>query len=377
MIKNKFLYIFGGRYIVHVIVVIIAVFVATSNIQAQEKRGSLIKFDNKALINKIVKAGEFEDGQKLVEESIDIGQIASKKQNLFYSDERKNSLTYRDKILVDSNEFEIQSEPVNNSETKAKNFIPKKRDKIIYYTVQTGDSVYSIAKKFNITVNTIIWENNLNSRGFIKPGQKLAILPTVGVTYKVKRNDTLIKIAKKFNTTEQEIIKINKIKNSNNLQIGQKLIIPGARKVYERKTSPKRTNYIVRKKKKIIKSVVKSSTKLHWPASCHVITQYFHWRHHGLDIACKHGTPIYAAEDGVVVAAGWATGYGKRIRIDHGNGLVTLYGHCSKLYVRAGQAVNRGDIICAEGTTGWSTGPHLHFEVRKKGVKKNPLTYLR
>ncbi|MCD4705876.1 M23 family metallopeptidase [bacterium] len=94
-------------------------------------------------------------------------------------------------------------------------------------------------------------------------------------------------------------------------------------------------------------------------------------------MACKKGTAIYAAEDGVVQSSGWATGYGKRIIINHGNGMTTLYGHFDKLYVRAGQAVNRGDVIGAMGSTGWSTGPHLHFEVRISGYKKNPLSYIR
>ena len=380
-VKNKFLHIFGSRYLVHTIIIFIAIFVTTSNIKAYEKKGSLIKFDNKMLVGQLIKAGEFEGAEELIEENIDIGTISAKKRNYFYVEETKSSLVYSPQLDIDEsvealgivvrgNGDTLRSTIIDTSET------PKTRTEVEYYIVQSGDTVSAIAKKYNVTSNTIIWENKLNKYGFINLGQKLTILPTTGVVYKVKKYDTISKIANNYNVEESEIMEINKIASASSLQIGQSLIIPGGRKAY---VAPKVTTAKVARSTKTTtyKASITSSDKFLWPASCRTITQYYHWRHHGVDIACKHGTPIYAVEDGTVSASGWSTGYGKRIIINHGNGTKTLYAHFTKLYVRAGQAVNRGDAIGAMGSTGWSTGSHLHFEVRKAGSKKNPLSYIR
>lgn len=98
--------------------------------------------------------------------------------------------------------------------------------------------------------------------------------------------------------------------------------------------------------------------------------------HYGVDIAANTGTPIYAAMDGVVLCAEWESGYGNVIKINHSNGVQTIYGHCSKLFVKTGQTVNKGQKIGEVGSTGNSTGPHLHFEVRVKGKPVNPMSYL-
>lgn len=112
-----------------------------------------------------------------------------------------------------------------------------------------------------------------------------------------------------------------------------------------------------------------------------VITSRFGYRwgrmHEGIDIAASRGTPIVASDSGKVSFAGWRSGYGYCVMINHGNGYQTLYGHASKLYVKAGQYVNKGQKIAAVGSTGRSTGPHVHFEVRKNGVVKNPLKYIK
>jgi murein DD-endopeptidase MepM/ murein hydrolase activator NlpD len=114
-----------------------------------------------------------------------------------------------------------------------------------------------------------------------------------------------------------------------------------------------------------------------WPASG-MITQGYSFYHKAIDIANRGAGPILAADSGVVVAAGWdASGYGNRVLIDHGNGYVTLYGHMSMLQVVDGQRVNRGDVVGQMGSTGRSTGTHLHFEIRQGGVLLSPLTFLR
>ena len=107
------------------------------------------------------------------------------------------------------------------------------------------------------------------------------------------------------------------------------------------------------------------------------ITQYYSWRHHAIDIANKTGTPIYAADAGVIEVAGWGAGYGNQIVINHGGGVKSRYAHMSKFYVKNGQKVSKGEAIGGIGSTGRSTGPHVHFEYIINGVKYNPLNYLK
>ena len=122
-----------------------------------------------------------------------------------------------------------------------------------------------------------------------------------------------------------------------------------------------------------------------WPCSG-PITSYYGWRvhpifgtrkyHSGMDIAVDTGTPIHAAAAGVIVYSGWMGGYGYAIMIDHGGGLVTIYGHNSSLAVGEGQRVSQGQVVAYAGSTGYSTGPHCHFEVRLHGEVTEPLNYL-
>ena len=387
-IKDKFLHLFGSRYIIHLVIIMIATLVATSNINAREKTELLMKFEDKSIASKLIKSGEFNDfgeEEELIREVIDIEKLGSQKRDSYYFEERKNSLSYQPQLDIPEeldDELILRGEGLSTGPSLIKTEeSPKKRTETEHYTVVSGDTVYSIAKRFNVTANTIIWENGLNKYGFIKLGQELIILPTTGITYKVKKYDTIGKIANKYDVSESEIMKLNKIASATSLQIDQDLIIPGGRKAVA-PTPVKTTTQVARyepteQKTTVAIASIKSSTDLLWPASCNTISQYYHWRHHGLDIACKVGTPIYAAEDGVIGKTGWSTGYGKRVTIAHGNSLTTLYAHLTKIYVQPGEAVNRGDVIGAMGSTGWSTGSHLHFEVRVGSSKKNPLNYIK
>lgn len=253
--------------------------------------------------------------------------------------------------------------------------IAKRRDKIITYSVQPGDAISTIAAKFGVSVNTILWENSLTLNSTIRGGQILKILPVTGLSYAVSKRDTLKKIASKYKADEAKILEFNKMESAEDLQIGQLLIIPDGVKQAVAVAAP------VYSAKNIItpqNPANRSATKLQWPTSSYRITQYRTWRHTGIDVGNKTGQPVYAAEDGVVEAAGWNRGgYGYYIIINHGGGLKTLYAHHSKLYVSVGQKVSRGQVIGAIGSTGRSTGPHLHFEVILNGAKMNPLTYVR
>ncbi len=254
------------------------------------------------------------------------------------------------------------------------------RQEIVYYTVKQGDTVSSIARSFGITVNTVLWANNLSTYSLLKIGDKLTILPQSGLLYTVKKGDTLAAISRTYDVDMDKIIAANSLGNT--LQVGAKLIIPGAKKISApaiRTTS--NTSYTgVSVIKDLVNPPAKpSTTKMAWPTEGYRITQYFSWSHPGLDIGNKTGTPLYAAEDGKVIISqgGYNGGYGNTILLDHGDGVKTRYGHASKLYVKVGDTVKRGEVIAAMGSTGRSTGPHIHFEVIINGTKYNPLNYIR
>ena len=262
--------------------------------------------------------------------------------------------------------------------------IKRPRSGIIFYTVQAGDTISTIADNFDISVNTILWENGLNATSWLKPGQELAILPVSGVSYKVVKGDNLGKISGLFNVSTETILAANNLRDAGQLKIGAKLIIPGGTKLsYAKQSSGVLSG--VSAAKQIITTISKAPQSapaaaggMNWPAEGHRITQYFSWRHTGLDIANKIGTTIYAADSGKVVSAGWNRGgYGNFIVLDHGGGKLTRYAHLSKFYVKAGDRVTKGQAIGAMGSTGRSTGSHLHFELRINGVFYNPLNYVR
>jgi len=254
----------------------------------------------------------------------------------------------------------------------------KPREKIIDYTVTEGDTVSSIAEKFGVSVKTILWQNNLSEKDKIKPGQTLQILPVTGVSHKVSKGETVYSIAKKYDASPQAIVDFpyNTFVNDETfeLAIGQIIIVPDGVKPEERGAAPSKPR--IRQLTPDAGTVVASGSFV-WPASGH-ISQGFSWYHKGIDIANKSAPNILAADAGTIEVAGWPDGYGygNRVVINHGNGYKTLYAHLSRIYVVSGQRVNRGDAIGQMGSTGRSTGTHLHFEIIKNGAHINPLSLL-
>lgn len=253
----------------------------------------------------------------------------------------------------------------------------KPRAEMIEYTVKPGDTVSTIAEKFGVSVDTIRWENDLKSVKSIKQGQKLRILPVAGVMYKVKKGETIYSIAKKHQVDPQVIVDwpYNSFANDETfaLAVGQTLIIPDGIKPKEKPTVPRRYYAQVP-----AAGTVTGTGQFVWPVGGK-ITQGYRWYHKGIDIANKAAPGVVAADAGRVVIAGWSSpwAFGNRILVDHGNGFATLYAHLSQIYVQSGQAVSRGQAIGRMGSTGRSTGVHLHFEIRKNGAAQNPLNYLK
>ncbi|MDP2789988.1 MAG: M23 family metallopeptidase [bacterium] len=249
-----------------------------------------------------------------------------------------------------------------------------------YYIVEGGDTISSIAATFGISQSTILWENNLADTDYIKPGQKLTILPVDGVTHSVKKGDTIASIAKKYKANEDKILAFNRLASGEALTDGEELIIPEG--VVDRPNAPAPSTPSTTTRRFAFINIppparVTQGARLQWPTSSRRINQYFKFRHTGIDIDGNVGSPIYAADSGVVESVVYARyGYGYHLVINHGGGRETLYAHNAKIFVRPGQSVKRGQSIATIGLTGRTTGAHLHFEVIVNGAKRNPLSYL-
>jgi LysM repeat protein len=254
------------------------------------------------------------------------------------------------------------------------------RRNAIVYEVQQGDVVGAIAEKFGVSVNTILWANNLTARSYIRPGDELKILPQSGLVHMVKKGDTVLKIAQLYDAETQEIVESNRLqKDGADIVIGEELFIPGGEKPQPVIVYSSRPSTFSRVSAPPPSINVPAGAGYIWPTNVRHISQYFGWRHTGLDIAGPTGSPLYASRGGTVIKSqcGWNGGYGCYVVLDHGGGVTTLYGHASQLYVSVGQSVSQGQTIAAMGNTGRSTGPHIHFEVRVGGSKQNPLRYVR
>ena len=242
------------------------------------------------------------------------------------------------------------------------------------YFVDTGDTISGIAAKFGIAVETIIWANQdlENNPDLLSIGQQLIILPVDGVYHQVGGGDTIEGIASTFKTDPQLIIDdpINNLDPENLLIVpGQWLVVPGGSKPFVPRA-------VTAYSGPVPTDATSGTGIFGWPASGEITQGYFGY-HPGVDIGGWTGAPVLAADSGYVVAAGWDnTGYGLSVVIDHSNGFQTLYAHMEDYYVSPGQNVAKGQQIGEIGTSGNSTGPHLHFEIRHGTVQRNPYGFL-
>lgn len=244
------------------------------------------------------------------------------------------------------------------------------RDEIFAYEVRGNDTLVDIADRSGIGLDTLLWANDIAPDHLLSIGDKLRIPPIDGVIHLVEKGDVLHEIAEKFQSNPVAIAEYNRIGLSTTLVQGMELIIPKGILPEELRKSSGETQLPQREQP------VAAFGEFRWPAQG-VITQYYHSRHFGLDIGNRTGTAIVAADAGRVTAAGWsAIGYGNRIVIDHGNGWVTTYNHLSAFAVSVGDFVKAGEVIGRMGSTGYSSGPHLHFEVLYHNWFRNPLALL-
>ena len=242
------------------------------------------------------------------------------------------------------------------------------------YAVEPGDTISSIADKFELSPETIIWANPdlENNPDFLWVGQELRILPVDGVYHQVGGGDTIEGIAGTFKVDPAAIIDfpLNELDPDNFLILaGQWLIVPGGNKPFVPRTvsaysGPAPADASI------------GTGIFGWPASGSITHGFFAY-HPGVDIGGWTGASVLAADSGYVIVANWDnSGYGNMIVIDHSNGFQTVYGHLNSIYVRKGTNVSKGQQIGEMGSTGNSTGPHLHFEVRQGTVQRNPYGFL-
>ena len=238
-------------------------------------------------------------------------------------------------------------------------------DRISVYVVRPGDTLSDIAGMFDVSVNTIIWANNLKSARDVHPGDTLIILPVSGVERTIVKGDTLKSIAKKYGADAGEIAQYNGLDPVEALVIGSTIIIPGG-EIAAPAPSVRSSASFVREPYLGGGGSVQTGYYSN-PIPGGILTQGLHgWN--GIDIGAARGTPIHASADGAVIVArnngGWNGGYGNYVVITHSNGTQTLYSHMRSVIVYSGQPVSSGQIIGYVGATGQATGPHLHFEVR-------------
>jgi hypothetical protein len=263
------------------------------------------------------------------------------------------------------------------------NIPTRSRTDVIEYSVTTGDSVFGIAKSFNLHPETILWANysELNdSPDMLNPGMTLNVPPVDGVYYQWQEGDTLESVAAKFDATVLDILdwEGNNFDLTNpQVQLEQWVMVPNGHREFRQWLVPT----IARAHSGVSKSVLGpgacegdysgayGSGVFAWPTSNHNLSGNDYWSGHlGIDIAGALGDGVFAADSGVIVFAGWANGgYGNMVMIDHGNGYQSLYAHLSSVSSACGQSVGTGTYIGAVGSTGNSTGSHLHFEVRYMG----------
>jgi murein DD-endopeptidase MepM/ murein hydrolase activator NlpD len=252
----------------------------------------------------------------------------------------------------------------------------KPRDRIIEHTVEDGETLDSIASRYDISIDTIKWENNLKN-DTIKPNDRLRILPITGVAHKVKSGESIYTIAKKYGIDAQAIANFpfNEFVDLDTfgLEVGQIVYVPDG--TIQQAVPTRRGPNIPPRSVNVVAGAAGSGHYI-WPTTGS-ITQYPIYYHMAVDIANRSLPGVIAADTGTVSFSGCiGGGYGCHVIIDHGNGFKTLYGHLSAINVEAGQNVTQGQSIGRMGSTGRSTGPHLHFEVRKDGALQNPLSYL-
>ncbi len=317
------------------------------------------------------------------------------------------SYLYRKPVVTIASDTQLETVGVAETDLMVTNstvntLVPKDRARrsTEKYIVKGGDTLSTIAEYYEISTESILWANDMSSSSVIKPGDTLLVPPSDGVLVTVKSGDTIYTLAKKYEASDQAIADFNWLDYPFDLTIGQELFIPDGIEptpVVVKPVYASTPSYISNQYKGATSASAAVDPNvgkfLSWPVAggAGVISQYFKGTYHlGIDIASKALPNIVAAAGGTVIFAGCngscpslgstygGSGYAWSIQIDHGNGYSTWYAHLKNIYVRSGQVVSKGEVIGQMGSTGRSTGPHVHFELRRGtayGTEVNPISY--
>lgn len=387
--RNKVLFIFGNRYFIHVLVVMLAFFVASTNIlQAKEIQGDTVFAEDSTLFKIVNPEGkevqEITEKGLLVEPTTTVsyvnksGMMEASIANLDPTAEAPRSIGQQLAIL--DNGSALLS--TTAAETGTGN-----RSGIIEYKIKDGDTIGEIADRFGLSVNTLLWANSLSSSSYIRPGNTLKIPPASGVVYKVVDGDTLDKIIDKYKGNKEETMRVNDIGADGLVAVGTEIVIVDG--TPPPPPTPTVTSYIASRSSGSSATATYQASNLpnyvtagqfNYPVGCRgAMTTYWGHAGRGRDLPCPFGTPIYAAMDGTIKvnSTGYGGGYGNSLNVYSAGGIMTRYAHMNAFAVSDGQAVSRGQVIGYVGMTGRTSGPHLHFEIWINGVAYDPINYLR
>jgi murein DD-endopeptidase MepM/ murein hydrolase activator NlpD len=321
--------------------------------------------------------------------TVSLPKIGSNSQNIallqanvssasIVEDRKSNTDTNSNSNIVSNNSLVPATGPLGVSDGKDIPDVSPEDTSV--YVVRKGDTVASIAKLFEVSVSTVLSANDLKKGTKLVEGDVLFILPISGTEHTVKKGQTLKGIAALYKVDASDIIQFNGFDEDTKLAIGDKIMIPGGEMIDEGGDKPaanlgsavaKDKNYYATHPIQSVSGYfidplptgprIRKTQGLHGPG------------HRGIDIGAPIGTPIYASASGVVLIAktGWSGGYGNMVIVQHPNGTKTLYAHMSKVITHTGAEVTQGEVIGLVGSTGHSTGPHIHFEVFNA---KNPGT---
>ncbi|PZC40846.1 MAG: Murein DD-endopeptidase MepM and murein hydrolase activator NlpD, containing LysM domain [Chloroflexi bacterium] len=273
-----------------------------------------------------------------------------------------------DNILSDQRDVNLLSKNIKFNQ-------PNQIPKYFRYEVQSGDSINLIANKFSIDANYIFWNNIhlTNQADLIQVGEMIRVPSTEGVLHDVSFGETLSEISNKYNAKPDDIVDFaaNNINDPNFIEENVTILIVGGKQIKEKvDVFEIAANNIVKKESSIAGFV--------WPSDGPITSLMTWWHATGIDIGSPYNSPVVATNGGTVIFAGGdpCCSYGLYVDIRHPGGYVSRVGHLNKIWVNVGQAVQRGEIVGLTGSTGRSTGPHVHFELRRNGQLQNPLNYI-